>query len=282
MFQCFYSRTKTILRVDYNLLKRWLCNDVGVTRQSSWPQFPLTLILIFLQVRLKRKTRCTKDVRNALDCKYSKHPTPDPGFCTQQQNKLLQHKNITLPWFQTIRNLPFHYIHSFQKVEVKKDFFHKMSTSLKKLHSLSNSLLVQMIHFHSSSIYQNKLTEGMKNVLPATNSIRQQGSTNSPKNVWDCLPESTHCSYFLKFSSLGGIKKNVFFPFRIWYQTEVPPRSMWKSVQQPFTLIKQYFCTLGYIISSRLFVASICISFKCLGQTLSIQSIWRTTRGAVT
>ena len=125
MFQCFYSRTKTILRVDYNLLKRWLCNDVGVTRQSSWPQFPLTLILIFLQVRLKRKTRCTKDVRNALDCKYSKHPTPDPGFCTQQQNKLLQHKNITLPWFQTIRNLPFHYIHSFQKVEVKKDFFTK-------------------------------------------------------------------------------------------------------------------------------------------------------------
>lgn len=32
----------------------------------------------------------------------------------------------------------------------------------------------------------------------------------------------------------------TFPPRKTWYQTEVPPKSMWKSVKQPFTLIRQY------------------------------------------
>ena len=64
------------------------------------------------------------------------------------------------------------------------------------------------------------------------------------------------------------------------YHTDVPPRSMWKSVQHPSTLIKQYFWTFGYIMSSILFVGSICISFKWRGQTLSTQSTCLTIFGA--
>lgn len=32
----------------------------------------------------------------------------------------------------------------------------------------------------------------------------------------------------------------TFPPRKTWYHTEVPPKSMWKSVKQPFTLIRQY------------------------------------------
>lgn len=32
---------------------------------------------------------------------------------------------------------------------------------------------------------------------------------------------------------------------RTWYQTEVPPKSMWKSVKLSLTPIRQYFCTSG-------------------------------------
>lgn len=35
----------------------------------------------------------------------------------------------------------------------------------------------------------------------------------------------------------------TFPPRKTWYQTEVPPKSMWKSVKQPFTLIRQYLST---------------------------------------
>jgi hypothetical protein len=57
---------------------------------------------------------------------------------------------------------------------------------------------------------------------------------------------------------------------------------MWKSVQQFLTLMRQYFWTLGYIMSSIELVASIWSSFRCRGQTLSTQSIWRTIFGAIT
>lgn len=32
-----------------------------------------------------------------------------------------------------------------------------------------------------------------------------------------------------------------------WYHTEVPPKSIWKSVKLSFTPIKQYFCTSGLV-----------------------------------
>lgn len=39
-----------------------------------------------------------------------------------------------------------------------------------------------------------------------------------------------------------NIKKGspTFPPRKTWYHTEVPPKSIWKSVKHPFTLIKQY------------------------------------------
>lgn len=56
----------------------------------------------------------------------------------------------------------------------------------------------------------------------------------------------------------------------------------WKSVKQFFTDIKQYFFTLGYIMSSSEFVPSTCASFKHFGHTTSTQSMLRTIFGLCT
>lgn len=49
----------------------------------------------------------------------------------------------------------------------------------------------------------------------------------------------------------GGAKKTgdtnslTFPPRNTWYHTDVPPKSIWKSVKQPFTLIRQYLQVWG-------------------------------------
>lgn len=41
--------------------------------------------------------------------------------------------------------------------------------------------------------------------------------------------------------SIANYKRALaFFPLKTWYHTDVPPKSMWKSVKQPLTLIRQY------------------------------------------
>lgn len=84
-----------------------------------------------------------------------------------------------------------------------------------------------------------------------------------------CFPDRTQFSYMSRFCGVGGISQNTcrvsgevhmqadllfttfwqqvkkarsqtFAPRRMWYQTEVPPKSMWKSVKQPCTLMRQY------------------------------------------
>lgn len=50
---------------------------------------------------------------------------------------------------------------------------------------------------------------GMKNVLPSVSTTRPHFSTESPKNISPCLPDSTHCSYSCMLCSLGGISQNT-------------------------------------------------------------------------
>jgi len=60
-----------------------------------------------------------------------------------------------------------------------------------------------------------------------------------------------------------------------WYHTEVPPKSIWKSVKLSFTPMRQYFCTSG-----REYVQS---SGRESGHTpLHTQLISRTTPGTCT
>ncbi|KAH9502060.1 hypothetical protein DERF_012858 [Dermatophagoides farinae] len=53
---------------------------------------------------------------------------------------------------------------------------------------------------------------GMKNVFPDSSSIRQQCSTRSPKNIFDCSPDNVHFSYERIFVSVGGISQKIFRP----------------------------------------------------------------------
>lgn len=59
-----------------------------------------------------------------------------------------------------------------------------------------------------------------------------------------------------------------------WYQTDVPPKSMWKSVKLSFTPIKQYFCTSGRATSAS--------SGRSSGHNVDTQLTCRTTLGGST
>ena len=73
--------------------------------------------------------------------------------------------------------------------------------------------------------------DGMKNVLPASKVIMPHFSTTSPKKISPCRPDNVHCSYAFKLASMGGMSQNTFFPLITWYHTDVPPKSMWKSIK---------------------------------------------------
>ncbi|KAF3838474.1 hypothetical protein F7725_010242, partial [Dissostichus mawsoni] len=60
----------------------------------------------------------------------------------------------------------------------------------------------------------------------------------SPKKMSPCFPDNTQFSYISRFWGVGGISQNTCRGPRMWYQTEVPPKSMWKSVKQPCTLMR--------------------------------------------
>lgn len=51
----------------------------------------------------------------------------------------------------------------------------------------------------------------------------------------------------------------TFLPLKTWYHTDVPPKSMWKSVKQPFTLIRQYLQRERKRESTRV-ICNICIN----------------------
>ena len=63
------------------------------------------------------------------------------------------------------------------------------------------------------------------------------------------------------------------------YHALAPPQSMWKSTKAFRWDMKQYFCTLGYIMSSMQCVGSNWRLLKCGGQAWSIQSTSRTILG---
>ena len=117
-----------------------------------------------------------------------------------------------------------------------------------------------------------KRPDGIMKVLPCLRFIRWQSWHLSPKKMSPCFPDKTQFSYISRFCGVGGISQNTcrshrsklahnqvylncnimidsklsvtprltFPPRRMWYQTEVPPKSMWKSVKQPCTLMRQY------------------------------------------
>ena len=57
-----------------------------------------------------------------------------------------------------------------------------------------------------------------------------------------------------KFFSDGGARYILLAPRSTWYHTLVPPKSTWKSVKEPATLISTYFRTRGGLNSRALFL----------------------------
>lgn len=71
---------------------------------------------------------------------------------------------------------------------------------------------------------------GSQEVVPGDRAVLDQGEEKKRKGK-------------ASLSVHRGIQKLpilTFPPRKTWYHTEVPPKSMWKSVKQPFTLIRQY------------------------------------------
>ena len=52
----------------------------------------------------------------------------------------------------------------------------------------------------------------------------------SGRNRAPCICDVDHCLNRDSTAGVGGAMKNVFSPATRWYQTDVPPKSTWKSV----------------------------------------------------
>mmetsp|Transcript_7118 Transcript_7118/g.19898 ORF Transcript_7118/g.19898 Transcript_7118/m.19898 type:complete len:328 (+) Transcript_7118:1075-2058(+) len=94
----------------------------------------------------------------------------------------------------------------------------------------------------------------MINVSPSCRSTAQTLPVRYSANVFSRCDPRVHRLNASKFFSVGGAKYMRLAPRSTWYHTLVPPKSTWKSVKLPATLMSTYLRTRGGESSRALFL----------------------------